>query len=300
MTHPITFPKTSADTWTNHETGVEIVVYGKGYRAFRPADTSTGSIGLCREVRTLAEARHHAARFIADVARPAIAEAWDEAHRSEMSERRAAAMERMERENAEAMERASDRQVDAWQVRHEDTPRVSAYWMIDAREADHAEALVENTERLAREVSLNGIKNARPTAAARVHSCGNPMTPSVFGPHDPTFQYRSQPIWLCTRCDKWEPRDGWDGPLPEAPNEDAHPYAAERQRSVDGFRGAARKLWRNRAEGHEYPDVSRSLRNTMRTYARVVRTWDDLAVVAAQAARSDAYFATTDAYTCTY
>lgn len=32
-------------------------------------------------------------------------------------------------------------QLAAWQHRHADTPRRSAYWTIDAREADHAEAL---------------------------------------------------------------------------------------------------------------------------------------------------------------
>lgn len=51
--------------------------------------------------------------------------------------------------------------------------------------------------------------------APRIHSCGRPMTPSVFGPHEQIHQYRSQPIWLCGPCDRWEPSDGWHGPLPE-------------------------------------------------------------------------------------
>lgn len=50
---------------------------------------------------------------------------------------------------------------------------------------------------------------------ARIHTaCGNPMTPAVFGPHDPKPQYRSQPIWTCGPCGTWEPSEGWGGPLP--------------------------------------------------------------------------------------
>lgn len=53
----------------------------------------------------------------------------------------------------------------------------------------------------------------------RIHQqCGEPMTPSSFAHNDPTPQYRSQPIWVCGRCSAWEPRDGWDGPLPDAWN----------------------------------------------------------------------------------
>jgi hypothetical protein len=49
----------------------------------------------------------------------------------------------------------------------------------------------------------------------RIHRpCGQPMTPSRFGGNNPTPQYRRQPIWVCADCSAWEPRDGWDGPLP--------------------------------------------------------------------------------------
>ena len=50
----------------------------------------------------------------------------------------------------------------------------------------------------------------------RAHSCGTPMTATFFGPHDPNPDNRSQPIWVCPPCNAWEPRDGWDGPLPDA------------------------------------------------------------------------------------
>jgi hypothetical protein len=46
----------------------------------------------------------------------------------------------------------------------------------------------------------------------RTHSCGRQMTATRFDHHNPTPQYRDQPIWLCR--DGWEPREGWDGPLP--------------------------------------------------------------------------------------
>ncbi len=49
----------------------------------------------------------------------------------------------------------------------------------------------------------------------RTHQlCGQPMTVSAFGRHDPTPLYRSQPIWACTPCNAWEPREGWAGPMP--------------------------------------------------------------------------------------
>ena len=48
----------------------------------------------------------------------------------------------------------------------------------------------------------------------RVHDCGEPMYASVLGHTDPTPQYRSQPIWVCSPCGAWEPRDGWVGSLP--------------------------------------------------------------------------------------
>ena len=50
---------------------------------------------------------------------------------------------------------------------------------------------------------------------ARVHAaCGQPMHLGVFDNHNPTPRYRSQPIWVCDPCGAWEPREGWDGPLP--------------------------------------------------------------------------------------
>ena len=50
--------------------------------------------------------------------------------------------------------------------------------------------------------------------SARTHSCGTPMTSAVFAHNDPTPQHRSQPIWTCSPCNAWEPREGWAGPLP--------------------------------------------------------------------------------------
>lgn len=49
----------------------------------------------------------------------------------------------------------------------------------------------------------------------RLHArCGQPMTASRFDHRNPTPNYRSQPIWSCHGCRMWEPREGWDGPLP--------------------------------------------------------------------------------------
>ena len=45
----------------------------------RPADVSGGYVGICRTVRTLAEARHEATRYVADAARAEIARAYVEA-----------------------------------------------------------------------------------------------------------------------------------------------------------------------------------------------------------------------------
>jgi hypothetical protein len=80
----ITFPKTSEGVWTNRETGVKIerrnpVGASGAYRAYRPADVSTGYIGICSTVGTLAEARYHAARYVRDSFRHTIAEAYIEA-----------------------------------------------------------------------------------------------------------------------------------------------------------------------------------------------------------------------------
>ena len=83
---PITFSKTTARTWTNRETGVIIRAElgpAAGYRAMRPADVAGGYIGICQTVRTLAMARSYAVRHVADVARPAIAKAYDDAMDSE-------------------------------------------------------------------------------------------------------------------------------------------------------------------------------------------------------------------------
>lgn len=73
---PITFPKNADGEWVNSETGVKVVRHGKGYRAFRPADTSTGYIGVCAEVPTLARARAEATFYVRNSARPAIAAAY--------------------------------------------------------------------------------------------------------------------------------------------------------------------------------------------------------------------------------
>ena len=49
----------------------------------------------------------------------------------------------------------------------------------------------------------------------RIHrTCGRPMVATSFPHNTPTPQYRSQPTWTCTVCSAWEPREGWDGPLP--------------------------------------------------------------------------------------
>ena len=53
-------------------------------------------------------------------------------------------------------------------------------------------------------------------STTRIHAaCGQPMTRAVFDHHDPKPQNRSQPIWACSGCSAWEPREGWDGPLPD-------------------------------------------------------------------------------------
>jgi hypothetical protein len=50
----------------------------------------------------------------------------------------------------------------------------------------------------------------------RIHQpCGKPMTATFFGHDNPTPRYRSQPIWACDRCHKWEPCDSWQGPFPD-------------------------------------------------------------------------------------
>jgi hypothetical protein len=172
-------------------------VAGGGYRPERPADVTRGYIGIAVAQRTLDNARALARRYVRDAARYEIAKAYVEARREQdhaealridrgypsgqsriwavMVYDRAvkntqgylpdgaivqARHELLTEAHEEALECAMDRQGDAWQARHADTPRVSAYWMIDAREADHAEALVENTERAGREVSQHGIMNA--------------------------------------------------------------------------------------------------------------------------------------------
>lgn len=77
---PITFPKTSDGVWTNGETGVivRLELDGSGYRPMRP--TQRGSwIGISVAVRTLAEAKHKAARYIDGSFRHTIGEAYTEA-----------------------------------------------------------------------------------------------------------------------------------------------------------------------------------------------------------------------------
>ena len=55
--------------------------------------------------------------------------------------------------------------------------------------------------------------------STRTHQyCGKPMTATRFDHLNPTPQYRSQPIWVCDPCAEWEPREGWDGALPDAWN----------------------------------------------------------------------------------
>lgn len=123
----ITFPKTADGVWTNHETGVRVERYGKGYRAFRPADVTTGYIGIKQEKRTLAEARDDAAYYVRNVAQRAIAEAVAEAV--------------AERGTTDIDQAAGEDQVDTWLARHESTPATQWSRAEDARQADHAEAL---------------------------------------------------------------------------------------------------------------------------------------------------------------
>lgn len=91
----ITFPRQSDGTYVNHETGIKVERYGQGWRAFRPAiGVSTGELGICRETsfqRALAEAK----RYVADVALPAIAEAYDESIAESMERYAAAIRDRM-------------------------------------------------------------------------------------------------------------------------------------------------------------------------------------------------------------
>lgn len=56
------------------------------------------------------------------------------------------------------------------------------------------------------------------------YPCGNQMTPSVFGPYDPTPSYRGQPIWTCDGCSTWAPRTGWHGALPADWNPDTRAW----------------------------------------------------------------------------
>lgn len=47
--------------------------------------------------------------------------------------------------------------------------------------------------------------------------CDRPMRDSVMSKHSPVPAHRSRPIWICVApgCMSWQPRDGWQGPLPE-------------------------------------------------------------------------------------
>jgi hypothetical protein len=78
---PITFTKLGTlGEWVNRETGVRIERTEKGwYRPLRPADVTTGYIGISLARRTLADARAVAAKYIRNVERPALAEAYAEA-----------------------------------------------------------------------------------------------------------------------------------------------------------------------------------------------------------------------------
>ncbi len=79
MTRAITFPRQANGDYVNRETGVMFQRYQGGWRAFRPAATSTGYIGLCMVVRNMSVARQVATRYVVDSARAEIAKAYDEA-----------------------------------------------------------------------------------------------------------------------------------------------------------------------------------------------------------------------------
>lgn len=107
---PITFPRTGNGTYTNRETGVQIERHGKGWRTWQP--TIEGMfIGACREVRTLAEARAEALRFVRDAARSKISRAYEEAV-------------------AEDAERDADLQADRQERAF--TEQIEAKWMQDS------------------------------------------------------------------------------------------------------------------------------------------------------------------------
>jgi hypothetical protein len=78
MSRPITFKRQADGTYLNTETGVIVKREGKGWRAHRCADTSTGYVGICAPV-SFANAKAEGARYVRDVLRPGIAVAYVEA-----------------------------------------------------------------------------------------------------------------------------------------------------------------------------------------------------------------------------
>lgn len=77
MTRAITFPKTSTDTWTNRETGVQIIRYFTGsYGIMIPAQTEKGSRWAGSGYGTWIAAHRQARHVVADVRRE-IAKAYD-------------------------------------------------------------------------------------------------------------------------------------------------------------------------------------------------------------------------------
>jgi hypothetical protein len=79
MTRSITFPKTSADTWTNRETGVLIRRYAGGEYVVEVPMLVPGEFAVSGDLATLNAARDFAKTYAADVVRPLIAKAYTEA-----------------------------------------------------------------------------------------------------------------------------------------------------------------------------------------------------------------------------
>lgn len=75
---PITFPKTGENTWTNHETGVQIVKLSRFYQVRMPMLNPVGWQHAAYR-RTLTKARSVAISFVAIKARPGMASAYAEA-----------------------------------------------------------------------------------------------------------------------------------------------------------------------------------------------------------------------------
>jgi hypothetical protein len=78
MTRSITFPKTSADTWANRETSMEIHRDNGVYIVCAPSKFRNG-FPVSGDMRTLSEARAFAKTYVSAVVRPWIAKAFDDA-----------------------------------------------------------------------------------------------------------------------------------------------------------------------------------------------------------------------------